>query len=229
MTDIGSSIQLFAVSALPLMMAIVFHEVAHGYVAWRLGDPTAKMLGRVTLNPIPHVDPVGTILVPGLLMLSNSPMLFGWAKPVPVNMRLLRDQKTAPALVSGAGIVVNFGLLVLSFIALRLMGAGELFTGGKVVIPEGAFASAVYEPFVLMLAQSIRWNLGLMTFNLLPIPGLDGWGIISPFLPYSIQAAVAPFERYVFLIVPLLLFMDPFGIIRGTLRLLQGLILGLFL
>ena len=122
MHDIASFLHRISVEALPLVVAITFHEAAHGYVAFKKGDPTAKMLGRVTLNPLAHIDPIGTILLPAFLILTRSPFLFGWAKPVPVNFRLLRDQKRDPIYVASAGVVTNLALAAVSGLLFRLIG-----------------------------------------------------------------------------------------------------------
>jgi Zn-dependent protease len=121
--DIAQFLHKLSVYAVPVILAITFHEAAHGWVAYRKGDPTAKMLGRVTLNPIPHIDPFGTILLPAMMLLLGTGMVFGWAKPVPVNFRLLRDQKRDPIYVAAAGIVTNLALAAFSGILFRLLTA----------------------------------------------------------------------------------------------------------
>ena len=121
MPDIQQFLHKLSIYAVPVVLAITFHEAAHGYVAYRKGDPTAKMLGRVTLNPIPHIDPFGTILLPAMMILFNMWVVFGWARPVPVNFRLLHDQKRDPIYVAAAGVVTNLGLALLSGLERFLM------------------------------------------------------------------------------------------------------------
>ncbi len=171
-----------------LVIAIVFHEVAHGYAAKLLGDNTASSLGRLTLNPIPHVDPVGTLLVPGFLALFGGPV-FGWAKPVPVNKRRLNNPRFGMMAVAAAGPASNF---VIALVAAILFG---------IFVPEGAnFGSAqstsmlIYDgdggvrPLTTMLYYSILINVFLGLFNLLPIPPFDGSHIVGGLLPDGLRA-----------------------------------------
>ncbi|MBP2688360.1 MAG: putative peptidase family, partial [Deltaproteobacteria bacterium] len=120
MPDIPRFLHQLSVYAIPVILAITFHEAAHGWVAYKKGDPTAKMLGRVTLNPLTHIDPFGTILLPAVMLLLGTGVVFGWAKPVPVNFRLLRDQKRDPIYVAAAGVITNLGLAAVSGILFRL-------------------------------------------------------------------------------------------------------------
>lgn len=181
--------------AVPVVFAITLHEAAHGYVAKMFGDRTAWMLGRVTLNPIKHIDPVGTLLVPGLLFLTakltGAPLfIFGWAKPVPVNYGNLRHPKRDMLWVAGAGPFVNF---------LMAIGWALLF---KLALPDGAFAS---EGLREMGSAGVQVNLMLMALNLLPILPLDGGRIAVSLLPHRMAMAYAGLERYGFVIVILLL------------------------
>jgi len=232
--DIQSFLQRISIEAVPLILAITFHEAAHGYVAMKKGDPTAKMLGRVTINPIPHIDPVGTILLPAILILTRSPFLFGWAKPVPVNFRLLRDQKRDPVYVASAGVVTNLALAALSGLLFRLIGMvapevvqGIFFTGIH-ARPEGV-SQMVLLPLALMCVASIKWNVLLAIFNLIPIPPLDGGRIAVGLLPFRPAQALASVERYGMLILIVLFLFDPFGIIRGIIYPLMNLLFGFFL
>jgi len=232
--DIPSFLHRISIEAVPLVLAITFHEAAHGFVAMKKGDPTAKMLGRVTLNPIPHIDPVGTILLPAILILSRSPFLFGWAKPVPVNFRLLRDPKRDPVYVASAGVVTNFALAALSGLLFRLIGAvapgvvQSVFFTGIQARPEGA-SQMVLLPLALMCVASIKWNVLLAIFNLIPIPPLDGGRIAVGLLPFRPAQALASVERYGMLILIFLFMVDPFGIIRGIVYPLMNLLFGIFL
>src|SRR5512135_2716515 len=145
--------------AVPVILAITLHEAAHGYVARVFGDQTAWMLGRVTLNPVKHIDPIGTVLVPGALFLLHAPFLFGWAKPVPVNFGNLRHPKRDMIWVAGAGPMANF-----------VMALGWAFLLGATG-PSGPLSSGgLYQ----MADAGIRINLALLALNLLPIPPLDG-------------------------------------------------------
>jgi len=221
--DIQHIVRELSINAIPLILAITFHEAAHGWVAYKKGDPTAKMLGRVTLNPVPHIDPFGTILLPAMLILMGSGVLFGWAKPVPVNFRLLRDQKRDPVYVAAAGVVTNLGLAAISGLIFRilividpalLMGA----MSGTAVPLMDTPSRMITLPLVLMCVESIRWNVILAIFNLIPIPPLDGGRIAVGLLPPRPSMALASVERYGILLLILLLMFDPFGIIRGIVQ-----------
>ncbi len=163
-------IQKIAVWALPLLFAITVHEVAHGWMARRLGDSTAYMLGRLTLNPIKHIDPVGTLLVPGILLVMGG-FIFGWAKPVPVNWRNLRDPRRDMMLVAAAGPLSNL-VMALGWGVVLKIGLG---------LADGMPALGM--PLVYMGGAGIFINLILMVLNLLPIPPLDGSKILSGLLP----------------------------------------------
>ena len=234
MFDIQSFLHRISIEAVPLILAITFHEAAHGYVALKKGDPTAKMLGRVTLNPIAHIDPVGTILLPAILILTRSPFLFGWAKPVPVNFRLLRDQKRDPIYVASAGVVTNFALAALSGLLFRLIGmldpavVRDVFFSGVHSQAEGT-AQMVLLPLALMCVASIKWNVLLAIFNLIPIPPLDGGRIAVGLLPFRASQALASIERYGMLILIFLFMFDPLGIIRGIVYPLMRLLFAVFL
>ena len=183
-------------SLLAAIAAIVLHEVAHGYAALALGDDTARRLGRLSLNPIVHVDRVGTLIVPGLLLIAQTlfggHFMFGWAKPVPVDPSQFRDPRRGMMVVAAAGPAMNFALAWLTALALNLEPdglVGQLFEG---------FAL----PFIL-------YNLLLGLFNLLPLPPLDGGRIVVGLLPYSMAMAWARLERFGILIVVGLLVLLP--------------------
>ena len=170
----------------PVVLAITLHEAAHGYVARMFGDQTAWMLGRVTLNPIKHIDPIGTVLVPGILFLLKAPFLFGWAKPVPVNFGNLRHPKRDMIWVAGAGPAANF---VMALGWALLLGA---------VSPAGSWSSdALYQ----MSRAGIGINLALLALNLLPIPPLDGGRIAVGLLPNRAADVLARAEPYGFYVI----------------------------
>jgi len=232
--DIASFLHRISVEALPLVLAITFHEAAHGYVALKKGDPTAQMLGRVTLNPLAHIDPIGTILLPAFLILSGSPFLFGWAKPVPVNFRLLRDQKRDPIYVASAGVATNLVLAAISGVIFRVIGYLDPTVIQKALFQglgsqPGSSLQMVLVPLALMCVASIKWNVLLAIFNLIPIPPLDGGRIAVGLLPYGASQALASIERYGMLIVIALFMFDPFGIIRGIIYPVMSLLFEIFL
>jgi Zn-dependent protease len=191
------TIQKIAIWAFPVLVAVVFHEVAHGWVANRLGDPTAKNLGRLTLNPIKHIDLFGTILVPAMLIFANSPFVFGYAKPVPVNFYNLRNPKRDMVWVALAGPVMN---LVLAF-------AFVLFW--RIFLPQtrGALAGSPFLTTLVLMAQGgLLINIALAVFNLFPLPPLDGGRVLVGLLPEPWSSKVAGVERFGMLILIVLLY-----------------------
>jgi len=194
--------------AVPIILAITLHEAAHGFVARMFGDQTAWMLGRVTLNPLKHIDPVGTLLVPGMLLLAakfmgGSPFLFGWAKPVPVNFANLRHPKRDMLWVAAAGPAMNF-VMALGW-ALLLVAS----------MPGGAWASdGLHE----MSRIGVSINLVLMALNLLPIPPLDGGRIAVSLLPMKAANALSRVEPYgLFVILALVAIPGALGTVLGPL------------
>ena len=187
-------IQRIAVSALPILIAITFHEVAHGFIAYKLGDPTAKMMGRLTLNPLAHIDPWGTLLMPGLLLvLTNGQFVFGYAKPVPINPSYFKNPRRDMALSAAGGPVTNILLAFVSLILLKIVSVAARAVGSD--------ASILFTPLTLMLNAGVIINVVLAAFNLLPIPPLDGGRILMGFLPRQQAAALEKLEPYGFLIV----------------------------
>ncbi|MCG7953797.1 MAG: site-2 protease family protein [Candidatus Thiodiazotropha endolucinida] len=195
-----SLIQKLAVFVLPLVFAITVHEAAHGWMAKRLGDKTAQMLGRVTLNPLKHIDPVGTILVPlGLYLLTG--FMFGWAKPAPVNWNNLHKPKRDMGLVALAGPGAN---LIMALIWSILVYAGAL------MLESFAWLGV---PLVLMGVTGVLINTILMALNMLPVPPLDGGRVVYSLLPPKQANAYSKLETYGLLIVPALLMTGLLGFI----------------
>jgi Zn-dependent protease len=213
-------IQAIAIAALPIILAITLHEAAHGYVARHFGDPTAYLAGRISLNPLRHIDPVGTLLVPGLILVTSylaagSAMLFGWAKPVPVDFGRLRDPKRDMLWVAAAGPASNL-VMALGWAALLK---------AAILMPPNAYSL----PFAKMSETGININLVLMVLNLLPLPPLDGGRIVVSLLPHPLAWKFAQLERWGFPILLLLLFTGILDSILGPIvAQFRGLIIFFF-
>jgi len=210
-----------AILSIPaLMIAVILHEVAHGWVAYKMGDPTAKHEGRLTLNPLPHIDPIGTLLLPGMFILLNSPIIFGWAKPVPINPMNFRDLRMGTFFTSIAGVVMNL-LLALGFgLSYRV-----LYSIGDALDP--FLVNSVIYPLMIFCAKSVLINLILALFNILPIPPLDGSRALMSFLSFKYWELFYKYEVYGFLVITLLLFTGIIGkIIYPPLIFLYHTILG---
>ncbi len=182
-------IQKIIIWAIPVLFAITLHEVAHGWVARYLGDPTAARLGRLTINPIRHIDPIGTILVPAIMVFLPGNIIFGWAKPVPVNASLLRNPKRDMTIVAVAGPASNFAMAI--FWALII----------KCFIGSAVSGSSHAEFFVLMGIAGMAINLMLMALNLLPIPPLDGGRVLAGIVPNKFSMMLNRIEPYGFFIL----------------------------
>jgi Zn-dependent protease len=197
MSRLSPVIEFFLVM-LPLLVAVVAHEVAHGYVAFRLGDPTAKAAGRLSLNPIRHLDPFGSLILPLILKFSGAPFLFGYAKPVPVNFANLRNRRTGTLWVASAGVITNFFLAAVSGLAFQ--GLVLLGSMGPAAHPGPALLL-----LLKLLAYSVMINLVLAVFNLIPIPPLDGGRILAALLPPGLQEKFHRVEPFGILLLILLL------------------------
>ncbi len=210
MMDDLTLVQRIVVWILPVIFAITVHEVAHGWVAKKLGDKTASQLGRLTLNPLKHVDLVGTILIPGLLLITSAGFIFGWAKPVPVDPRYFKNPRRDMAFVAVAGPVSNI-LMAFAWAMLVKLGL-ELKMEG------------VSLPLILMGMAGIQINLVLALINLIPIPPLDGSRIVTGLLSNRLAWQYNKLERYGFFILIALLWTGGLGyILGGPLNYLFGL------
>lgn len=193
-----------SIMLVPALMAITCHEVSHGFVANRLGDGTARSLGRLTLNPLKHLDILGTLMI--------FVVGIGWAKPVPVNFNNLRRPKQSMIWVAGAGPVTNFGLAMASALLMRLI----FFVGSR--IPAATAAQPFLEPTLLMLGFSVYINLLLAIFNLIPVPPLDGGRVMVGLLPHRQAAAYARIEPFgMIIIIVLVFFTDVFSYVISPL------------
>lgn len=182
-------LQLVFLQMIPFLMAIVFHEVAHAFVARRHGDDTAKNLGRLTLNPIPHLDPIGTILFPVINMLTGINLLFGWAKPVPINYNKLKPYRRGLFLVSLAGPASNVVLAMLSAL---------FWVSFTAFVPHDFY---LFEPLKGMSEVAISINYALAVFNLIPLPPLDGSKMVESFLSYEATRKYEKLQAYSFFIL----------------------------
>lgn len=200
--------------AVPVLVGVILHEVAHGWVAYRLGDPTAKQAGRLTLNPLPHVDPMGTVALPLFLLAVNSPFLFGYARPVPVNFARLRSPRRDMVLVAAAGPATNL-LLATAFAAL-LEAAVE---PGVPMREQGLVAQ--------IALRGVLMNVVLAVFNMRPVPPLDGGRVVAGLLSPSLAAGYGQLERFGMLVVVVLLVSNvASAVMNPVVRAILGWLLG---
>ncbi len=205
-------IQKICIYALPILFAITVHEAAHGYVAKYFGDLTADRMGRISLNPLKHIDPFGTILLPALTVMLGG-ILFGWAKPVPVNFANLRNPKKDMLWVAAAGPAANLVMAIFWALMIKL----------SISMPE-----TIAYPLALMGNAGVTINIVLMVLNLLPLPPLDGGRIAVSLLPHDLAQPFAQIERYGFIILIALLFTGVLGkILMPVIGLVNSLIFGL--
>ena len=184
-----------------LRLAISAHEAAHAWMSWKFGDDTARLLGRVTLNPVAHTDPIGTLLIPIVSFIFSSSGAFlpliGWGKPTPVNPLRWRNKDLANVMVSLAGILANLFIASIAFVIMKVI----LMNGGEEVLPE-----SVREPIWLFLWNLLMMNVSLAVFNLLPFPPLDGSKVLETFLPASMQPILEMLEQYGYIILMILIY-----------------------
>lgn len=218
--DFTHIIRQIAITAVPILIAIILHEVSHGFIAYKLGDPTAKMLGRLTLNPIAHIDMFGTIIMPLLLFVfTNGQFVFGYAKPVPINPYNFKNPKRDMAISAAGGPATNILLAILSVLLIKYA-----------VIPASAFVSddvvtKVIKPLIMMLTASVTINVILASFNLIPIPPLDGGRVLMGLLSHRQANALGKLEPFGMIIVLILVMTGMAGyIIMPLIRLFLGLI-----
>jgi Zn-dependent protease len=194
-----------------LIMSIVVHEISHGFMAEYFGDDTARNAGRLTLNPIPHLDLFGSILLPAVLVLTHSPFMFGWAKPVPYNPNNLSDKKWGTIAVAAAGILANFAIAIVFGIIIRL-----------------TLGMAMSSSFYFITSAIVIVNLALAIFNLVPIPPLDGSKILFSLFPETISSKIFQYEQYslILLLVFIVFFSDYlFPILSFLFHIITGLVL----
>lgn len=212
--DIGQLIIYMVV----LIFAISAHEAAHAWMSYRFGDDTARLLGRITLNPIAHIDPIGTLLIPIAAFIfahlggayAVIPLI-GWGKPTPVNPLRWRNKNVANVMVSAAGIMANMIIAIVAFVVFKILMA----TGTLGLFDNGTMSADIATPLRMFLLFSLFMNVSLAVFNLLPFPPLDGSRILQTFLPESMQPILTALERYGFLILMAFLYLGLFSKIFG--------------
>jgi Zn-dependent protease len=193
-----------ALMIVPLVMAVTLHEVAHGFVALKMGDHTARLAGRLTLNPIKHLDLFGSLLLPVILKLTGSPVVFGYAKPVPVNFANLREFRKGTIWVASAGVLANVILAFTSAAILHGLVATEIYWSQS---PLGVLFEFLFQLFI----YSVLINCVLALFNLIPVPPLDGSRIVAMLLPAPLRVQFLRLERFGMIIIFVLLITGPLG------------------
>lgn len=202
--DLASTVRQVIIAVVPILIAITFHEASHGYIANKLGDPTAKVMGRLTLNPLAHIDLFGTIIVPIFLYIFSG-FVIGWAKPVPINPHNFKNPKRDMAISAAGGPVINLILATISILLIRLV----IFPLAGIF--PASFTSTVFRPLYEMLQISAVINVILAIFNMIPIPPLDGGRVAVGLLPYKQAVSLSKLEPYGFFIVIILFFVLKIG------------------
>jgi len=214
MNSLPQILHTISYMALPLLFAMVLHEYAHGWVANRCGDPTAKLQGRLTMNPLAHIDPFGTVILPLLRLLMPGGFFLGWAKPVPIDPRLMHQPRRDMALVAAAGPAMNLALAIGSALLFALLLSidpviGTYWSKSEETTPPDTWHQLFLLPIAVMSVYSVLINILLMLFNLLPIPPLDGGRILTSLLPHTAAMALMRVEPYGMLILVGLIILDP--------------------
>jgi Zn-dependent protease len=214
MNSLPQILHTLSYSALPLLFAMVLHEYAHGWVAFRCGDPTAKMQGRLTMNPLAHIDPFGTVILPLLCLAMPGGFILGWAKPVPIDPRCMHQPRRDMALVAAAGPAMNFALAIVSALLFALLLSIEptiesFWSKSEDTSPLDTWHAMLLQPIAVMAVYPVLINILLMLFNLLPLPPLDGGRILTSLLPPTIAGALMRVEPYGMFILLALIIFDP--------------------
>lgn len=214
MNSLPQILHTISYMAIPLLFAIVLHEYAHGWVANRCGDPTATLQGRLTMNPLAHIDPFGTVILPLICLVMPGGFFLGWAKPVPIDPRLMHQPRRDMALVAAAGPAMNLALAVGSALLFALLLSidptiGSYWSKSEETAPLDTWHQLFLLPIAVMSVYSVLINMLLMLFNLLPIPPLDGGRILTSLLPRTAAMTLIRVEPYGMFILVGLIVLDP--------------------